>query len=227
MRLALAASPIASSPLTPAGLGVSHVPEASITASARKRRGSLAVLVADFEGGVFPARRLDLVEPNAAHRNNPRVGLDVLAELRAGGERLKILRNELAACWIPLRLRAVPTFLAATAPPTPCRRCRTRGKTCARATIAALQWPTLSPASSTTGFRPRPRACAAAASPTGPPPMIATVFFGLGIPSILPVASKLRANHLGSRVGLLSDRGAVGFRAALATRNSTRPRIIG
>src|SRR6187401_991363 len=37
-----------------------------------------------------------------------------------------------------------------------------------------MAWPTVPPASSTIGCRPRSRTCAAAARPTGPAPMMAT-----------------------------------------------------
>ena len=43
-----------------------------------QRRWALAVLVADFKGRVFAARRLDLVEADAPNRNDACVGLDVL-----------------------------------------------------------------------------------------------------------------------------------------------------
>ena len=92
---------------------------------------------------------------------------------RAGGaQRLKVARDQLAPVGTSSAgggaSRASPA-----APPPPDRRSSARARRCAHAPLR-MACPAAGPASSTSGVSPRARRCAAAASPTGPAPMIAT-----------------------------------------------------
>src|SRR5215211_7495060 len=76
-------------------------------------------------------------------------------------------------------------------------------------------WPTCSPASRTMGRIPCSSTWAAAARPTGPAPITATVLGALDIVFILLDGSNIATNASGDRIDLLTYRSTIRLRAAL------------
>ena len=219
---------MAGRPLAPAGLGENQVPEASITASARSNSGSLAVLVADLEGRRLAARRSSPCRSRRGRRWSTRAaGADVVLERRARRQRLEILRHQLAAGRIVVGIGAVPAG----------RRSRRsaalsmlypRARTCAHGPIGAPHGRPVGPASSTTApCRARAHA-RRRRGPTGPAPMMATVFVELALHVIASFSesSKYRTKNFTPPLGRLLDRRRSRPRRSIPRPGSrARPRI--
>src|SRR5947207_6073419 len=83
-----------------------------------------------------------------------------------------------------------------------------------------MAWPTWSPASSTIGCRPRSSTCAAAARPTGPAPMIATVLASLMLSSHKTRNIEIMVKKHGPLCRRLGIRGFGAFSATFRNQKS-------
>ena len=220
-----ARSPMAGRPLAPAGLGECQVPDASMTASACTTFGPWPFWYRISNGAfsrpllfnlskparLMPVTRLDVWMCGRARSWSPAVRDSARPVQRRSGT---------AAA----RANSIPSSPAAAPPPD--RYCIPRARTAGRGPIAARRGRHCRRLPARSARRPRSSTWAAAARPTGPAPMIATVFA-----SLMLFSHKTRNIEINGRKTqrLCRGLGILGFRQLSvqhsATRKSTSSRI--
>ena len=177
--LLLCVSPMAGRPLAPAGIG--RMPGAGSVdhGVGLHDLGALPVLIPDLERRGLASLGLELVEAGAADVGDAARRMDVIGEGGLGRERFKIALDQFGAGRILLWVRRIPSRRRRAGALPRGRYCIPTARTAGRGPIGAPNARCSSPASSTIGRRPRSSTWAAAASPTGPAPMIATDFASL------------------------------------------------
>ena len=147
-------------------------------ASALKSLGPCPFWYRISNGAALPTPGLRLVEADTAHGGDPAGGADVPLERGVSRKRIEIALEQFSARRMTCRIRRIP----ARRREQPRRRLvdvvfpGREQLDVAPLAQGVADW---SPASSTIGSRPRSSTWAAAARPTGPAPMIATVLASL------------------------------------------------